>query len=220
MNNVKTFLAVLMTFFTVLMYGQKGNITGVVIDKTTRERIPFANIAVYDTNAGLVTGSASNDNGKFKVSGLKPGQYRLIVSFIGYSVDTLRSITINDNKPHVHLGHIYLTPAHVEIKSVDVRAARRATVKKIDRQVYQVKDFETATGGTAVDVLNKLPSISVDPDGTVSVRGTSDFMVYLNGKPTQIEASVLLGQISANSIENIEVILFQRQGTMLREKAA
>ncbi|HSO88508.1 MAG TPA: outer membrane beta-barrel family protein, partial [Draconibacterium sp.] len=61
-------------------------------------------------------------------------------------------------------------------------------------------------GGTAIDVLNKLPAVSVDPDGTVSLRGTTEFMVYLNGKPTQMEASVLLGQISASSIENIEII--------------
>ncbi|NQU52742.1 MAG: TonB-dependent receptor [Bacteroidetes bacterium] len=77
---------------------------------------------------------------------------------------------------------------------------------KIDRKVYSANDFETAQGGTAVDVLNKLPSVSVNPDGEVSVRGTTDFMVYLNGKPTQMDPSMLLGQIAGNSIENIEVI--------------
>jgi outer membrane receptor for ferrienterochelin and colicin len=94
----------------------------------------------------------------------------------------------------------------VEIEDVEVRGTVSTTSRKIDRQTYKASDFETAKGGTAVDVLNKLPSVSVSPEGSVSVRGTTDFMVYLNGKPTQMEASVLLGQIAANSIENIEVI--------------
>jgi len=115
-------------------------------------------------------------------------------------------VTITQENSHVKIDHIYLTPANIEIEGVEVKAMARTTAKKIDRQTYRASDFETAKGGTAIDVLNKLPSVSVDPDGTVLVRGTSDFMVYLNGKPTQMEASVLLGQISANSIENIEVI--------------
>src|SRR5690606_18973631 len=92
------------------------------------------------------------------------------------------------------------------LEGVEIQGLASTVSRKIDRQTYRAGDFETAQGGTAVDVLNKLPSVSVDPDGTVSVRGATDFMVYLNGKPTQMEASVLLGQIAANSIENIDVI--------------
>jgi outer membrane receptor protein involved in Fe transport len=89
---------------------------------------------------------------------------------------------------------------------VEIRGESASVVTKIDRRTYNASEFETAKGGTAVDLLNKLPSVSVGPDGAVSVRGTTDFMVYLNGKPTQLEPSVLLAQLSADAIENIEVI--------------
>ena len=154
----------------------------------------------------MITGSVSNDKGKFKVDKLEVGELRVIVSFIGYTTDTLNLVTLSNENSSVNFGQISLSPSIVEIEGVEVQGMARTVSKKIDRQTYRASDFETASGGTAIDVLNKLPSVSVGPDGTVLVRGTSDFMVYLNGKPTQMEASVLLGQISANSIENIDVI--------------
>ncbi|MCK4748243.1 MAG: TonB-dependent receptor plug domain-containing protein, partial [Bacteroidales bacterium] len=92
------------------------------------------------------------------------------------------------------------------LDEVEVRAMAKTVRTSIDRKTYRTDDFETARGGTAVDVLNKLPSVSVSPDGIVSVRGTSDFMVYLNGKPTLMDPSMLLAQIPGDAIENIEVI--------------
>ena len=206
MNKINTVFSALFLLSLISVSGQNGILTGVVFDKMTNDRIPFANIAVYNEDLDMITGSTSNDNGKFKIENLDTGKYQVLVSFIGYTMDTLSMVTLVDEKSHINVGHVYLNPAHVEIAGVEVRAMARTSAKKIDRQTYRPGDFETASGGTAIDVLNKLPSVSVDPDGTVLVRGTSDFMVYLNGKPTQMEASVLLGQISANSIENIDVI--------------
>ena len=186
------------------VFAQKGVLNGVVVDKLTNERIPFATVSVYNENFELVTGAASNDKGKFKVEKLVEGNYRIVISFIGYSADTLDLVSVSNST--VNIGKVGLAALSVEIEGVEVKGLARTTSKKIDRQTYRASDFETASGGTAIDVLNKLPSVSVGPDGTVLVRGTSDFMVYLNGKPTQMEVSVLLGQISANSISNIEVI--------------
>ncbi len=206
MKKIKLVFAGLFLFGLIQVSAQKGVLSGVVLDKSTNEKIPFANISLYNNNFELVTGSVSNDRGKFKIDKLELGKLQVVVSFIGYSADTLKAVMLTGDKPSVHIGQVYLSPVTVEIEGIEVSGMAKTTSKKIDRQTYRASDFETASGGTAVDVLNKLPSVSVDPDGTVLVRGTSDFMVYLNGKPTQMEASVLLGQISASAIENIEVI--------------
>ena len=204
MSKRKLIFTGLFLLIFINIFAQKGVLNGVVVDKSTNERIPFATVSIYNENFVLVTGAASNNKGKFKVDKLNEGNYRVVISFIGYSADTLDLISVSNST--VNIGNVALVASTVEIEGVEVKGLARTTSKQIDRQTYRASDFETASGGTAVDVLNKLPSVSVGPDGTVLVRGTSDFMVYLNGKPTQMEASVLLGQISANSIQNIEVI--------------
>lgn len=199
-------------FFSILLisapvFAQKAELFGVVTEKNSGEKIPFATVSVYKSDfSELIKGAVSNENGKFSVNELNAGNYRAVVSFIGFKPDTSAVIDITSYKSKYDLGVVSILPSAVEIADVEVRGTASTTTRKIDRQTYRAADFETAKGGTAVDVLNKLPSVSVGPDGDVSVRGTTEFMVYLNGKPTQIEASVLLGQIAANSIENIEVI--------------
>jgi outer membrane receptor protein involved in Fe transport len=193
--------------YSMVVFAQKAEITGVVIDENSNDKIPFATISVYKSDfSELVKGAVSDDLGKFSVDAMNAGTYRAVVSFIGFKPDTTAVITITSDKNQYALGEIGIVPSAVEIDDVEVRGTMSTTTRKIDRQTYRAADFETAKGGTAVDVLNKLPSVSVGPDGDVSVRGTTEFMVYLNGKPTQMEASVLLNQIAANSIENIEVI--------------
>lgn len=202
-----TILLLTSMLFSTFVYAQKAEISGVITDKNSDEKIPFATISLYKSDfSELVKGSVSNENGKFSVLGLTPGNYRAVVSFIGYKPDTSEVIPVSNVKNKYDLGEVGIIPSAIEIGDVEVRGTISTATRKIDRQTYRAADFETAKGGTAVDVLNKLPSVSVDPDGDVSVRGTTDFMVYLNGKPTQIEANVLLNQIAANSIENIEVI--------------
>lgn len=203
----KLTITVILLLFLTNVFAQTGSISGLVLDQESGERIPFASISVFSANSNDVSGgSVSSDKGKFKIEELEFGVYKVVVSFIGYTETNRNSITISDEKTSVNLGQILITPSSFELEGVEVKGMANSTSKKIDRQTYRVSDFETASGGTAVDVLNKLPSVSVSPDGTVSLRGTSNFMVYLNGKPTQMEASVLLNQIAASNIENIDVI--------------
>jgi len=188
------------------VFGQKGSISGVVLDQSSGDKIPFATVSVYNQSETLVGGSVSSDKGKFKVEDIDFGEYKVVVSFIGYNATTINPVSVSQEKATANLGTIEIAASSVELEGVEVKGMASSTSKKIDRQTYRASDFETASGGTAVDVLNKLPSVSVDADGTVSLRGTSDFMVYLNGKPTQMEASVLLNQIAASNIDNIDVI--------------
>ncbi|MBE0653182.1 MAG: TonB-dependent receptor [Bacteroidales bacterium] len=199
--------SLLLLLITSQVYSQRAEVTGNITDINSGEKIPFAAISVFDPEfTSLITGTVSNENGEFAIKQLKPGSYRFVVSFIGYTPDTLETLDITPGNNYYRLAEVAISPSFLEIEEVEVRRLSNTSVQKIDRQVYRASDFETAKGGTAVDVLNKLPSVSVDPDGNVSLRGTTDFIVYLNGKPTQMDPSMLLGTIAGNAIENIEVI--------------
>ena len=203
-STIFTVFIILVSFSYLL--AQNGSIQGTVSDKITNDKIPFAAVMVISENGSFQDGSISAGDGSFAIGNLKSGNYKLLVSFMGYKTDTISMVTLSKQNPKINIGNIRLKPTLTDLEEVQVQAKSKTMISKIDRQTYRAADFETAKGGTATDLLSKLPSVSVDPDGSISVRGTTDFMVYLNGKPTQIEPSVLLGQISGSQIENIEVI--------------
>ena len=190
-----------------LVYGQTGTIEGTLTDTETSERVPFATIAVYSGDVSEpVTGEVSDSDGNFKIDGLNYGNYRVVISFIGYESREIPDITVSEGSPIINMGTVSLNQATTDLDEVEVTALARTSSSRIDRTTYRASDFETARGGTASDVLNRLPSVSVNPDGEVSVRGASDFMVYINGRPSNMDPSMLLAQVSANSIESVEII--------------
>lgn len=192
---------------TLSILAQTGSIEGRVQDAESNDGIPFATVALYKPGSEVPVNGVSTDyDGNFNLSGVAYGSYNLTVSFIGYTPIELPNVEVSRGLSKVNLGTISLTPSATQLEGVEVSAMARTVVNRLDRRTYRAQDFETARGGNASDVLNRLPSVSVSPDGEVSVRGTTDFMVYLNGKPTQLEPSVLLAQISAGSIESIDVI--------------
>jgi len=207
MKNIKWILTGVFLFSIITVNAQKGSVSGIVVDSNSNDKIPFASVAIFNEGTDTpAAGTITDYAGNFSIKNLSLGNYKLVVSFIGYSSNTIENISLSRESTKLDLGNITLAPANVNIEEVEVTAMQNTVSTKIDRKVYSANDFETAQGGTAVDVLNKLPSVSVDPDGVVSVRGTTDFMVYLNGKPTQMDPSMLLGQIAGNTIDNIEVI--------------
>jgi outer membrane receptor protein involved in Fe transport len=204
---MKYALLILLSISYFSVYANKGNIYGTIKDNNTSDKIPFATVAVLqDKDPAPFAGTVSNNIGDFSIDNLPFGEYSLVVSFIGYKSDTITDILINNQSSIFNVGEISLSPSTVDLGEVKVTKTVSAVNTKIDRKTYRANDFETAKGGTAVDLLNKLPSISVSPDGVVSVRGTNDFLVYLNGKPTLMDPSMLLSQISSDAIKNIEVI--------------
>ncbi|MFO8022497.1 MAG: TonB-dependent receptor [Perlabentimonas sp.] len=196
-----------LTFFSASVFAQFGDVQGKVVDEETSEGIPFATVALYNQNSNEpIEGVTTNVDGTFEIKAIPFGDYKIEVSFMGYNTKEIADVSIKKEASNVNLGSIILNPSSVQLEGVEVTAMQRTVSSKIDRRTYRANDFETARGGNATDVLNRLPSVSVSPDGDVSVRGTTDFMVYLNGRPTQIEPSILLGQIAANNIESIDVI--------------
>ncbi|MCI0693992.1 TonB-dependent receptor [candidate division KSB1 bacterium] len=157
-------------------------------------------------DSALVTGTVTNAQGNFQLSKILPGKYYLAIHFIGYKSEQTGAIEVIPPKLDHDLGMMVLAPATLSMESVVVEAERAAISYQIDKKVINVSQQHTAISGTAVDVLENVPSITVDIEGNVSLRGSGSFTVLIDGRPTILEPSEALQQIPASNIENIEII--------------
>lgn len=184
-----------------------GSIKGHVISSQGGKDIAFASIAIIKSGEQeAFAGAISDDNGNFIVKNIPNGNYSAIVSFIGFNTKEVKNITVSSTQSRVELGNIVLNPNAIKLNDIEVSATQQTSVQKIDRQTFRASDFATAKGGTAVDILGKLPSVTVDGEGEVAVRGTRNFVVYINGKPTSSNASMILNQIPSDNIQSIDII--------------
>lgn len=140
------------------------------------------------------------------ISPVKAGDYYLEVNFIGFMKKRIPGVTIKKNEPVADLGTINLTPSNKELQGVEIVADEQRVEYKIDRKVVNVSQDLSSSGGTAVDVLENTPSVEVDIEGNVSLRGSSSFTVLIDGKPTTLEGNDILKQLPASSIQQIEII--------------
>jgi len=200
------FLWTIIVFFN-LSLAQAGSVRGQVLNNQGGTALPYASVALLKQGSSeAYAGAIANEEGYFIIKNVAHGEYKALVSFLGFESTEINNITVNAEHSRINLGTVTLRPSAIGMKEVEVNASAQTVVHKIDRQSYRATDFETAQGGSAVDLLSKLPSISIDQDGQVSMRGTTDFMVYINGKPTQSKASMVLSQIPAHQIQHIDII--------------
>lgn len=179
-------------------------IKGKILDKAQGTPLEFASVAVYlAPDSTLVDGGITDLDGNFSVEKLSPGTYYLIASFLGYSSRTFSGIQLERNQK-LDLGTISLEINAQNLQAMDVQGQRISTDFRPEKQSFSAENFETAQGGTATDVLKNLPGVSINGEGTLSIRGSSGFVVMINGRPTQGDPMLLLGQLPANSIEKVE----------------
>ncbi|MGB1003361.1 MAG: TonB-dependent receptor domain-containing protein [Salibacteraceae bacterium] len=184
-----------------------GEIIGKVIDNQTLEPLEYTNVALYSTtDSSLITGTITSKNGEFNLDKVKSGSYYLVVNFVGYNNELVPNIKINPNKTHVDLGKIHLKMKAEVLDAFEVTSEREAIEFKMDKKVINVDKFYTATSGTTVDILENVPSISVDAERNVSLRGSSGFTVLVDGRPTVMDAADVLEQYPASAVESIEII--------------
>lgn len=184
-----------------------GYLSGTLVDNTTGEGIEFASVALYrHRDSSLVTGTISRSQGLFELSDLPMGYYYMEVRFVGYRNFRMTRIGISPQKKAIELGPIKLERSLTEIGEVEVVGEKRHMVYQIDRKVVNVSSDLTAAGGTVVDVLENTPSIQTDIDGNVTLRGSSNFTVLVDGKPSVFNGSDALQTISASTVEKIEII--------------
>ena len=198
-------LSVLLTASQVAL-GQKASITGSITDKKADQPLEYASVALFRTiDSSLITGAVTNVKGGFMLEKLKPGNYRLRVLYMGYETRYISNIVLTEGQ-HLDLGKIVLNQGGAMLDQVNVTGALSNASNRIDKQSFRAGQFESAKGGNAVDVLKNLPSVSIDGEGGISVRGSSGFLVLINGKPVITDARTVLSQLPANIIENIELI--------------
>lgn len=189
----------------------KGNskITGFVIDSAATQAVEFANIALYSKTTGkAVDGTMADEKGKFTLKSIAVGEYKLMISFIGFKDKTIDNIKIAKGQD-IDLGVIKMNPDIKTLDEVVVTGEKSLIEEKVDRLVYNADKDLTARGGDAADVLKKVPMLSVDLDGNVSLRGSQNIRVLINNKPSTIVASSIadaLKMIPADLIKSVEVI--------------
>lgn len=184
-----------------------GQVTGKIIDGTNVYPLEYATAALYDQENGeLVTGVITDLEGVFIISDVKKGIYYLKASFIGYQPKTLRDLEVKNRNTPLDVGAVELSIGENQLSEVVVQGERATVINKIDRQVFDARKFQNSQGGSATDVVRNIPSVSVDGQGEISVRGSTGFVVLLNGNPVQGNAATLMNQLPANAIERVEVI--------------
>ncbi len=187
-----------------------GKVTGTVVDSVTKKPLDYATVAIYRAaGSSPINGVVTDEKGNFQINGIKPGEYKLGVSFIGYPLKWVTGVTTTDSKPDKGTGIILLAPSAKVLKEVTVTGTAALIENKIDKIVYNAEKDVTSAGGNATDVLQKVPLVSVDMNGNVALRGDQNVRVLINGKPSGAAAasvSDLLKTIPADQIKNIEVI--------------
>jgi len=184
-------------------------ITGSIVDSTQSKAVEFASVALFNKATGkTVDGTVADDKGKFTLAKLVAGEYRMLISFVGYRNKTIDDIKVA-NGQSLDLGTIKLSSSVKTLDEVTVTGQAALIEEKVDRLVYNADKDITAKGGDATDILRKVPLLTVDLDGNVSLRGSSNIRVLINNKPSTIVASSVadaLKQIPADQIKTVEVI--------------
>ncbi|MGQ1909597.1 TonB-dependent receptor domain-containing protein [Marinifilum sp. RC60d5] len=186
---------------------QGGVIKGIVQDNSLGIPVEYATVSVYNmSDSVLIDGTITDAKGGFVLKKLKPGNYYVEVSFIGYNKAAVRNIPITKKRKVVNLKTVSLRQSTESLDEVMVTTERLPVQYQIDKKVIPVSRQITAASGTAVDVLENVPSVSVDIEGNVSLRGSSNFTVLVDGKPSILDAADILEQMPASVIDNIEII--------------
>src|SRR5882672_1362463 len=184
-------------------------ISGTVMDADDNTPVEFANVALLDPATGKpVDGSVCDDKGAFSINKVAEGTYNVAVSFIGYETQTINNIKI-DKKSDVNLGIVKLSTGAKVLNEVVVEGQKQMVEERVDRTIYNAENDATTRGGDATDVLKRVPMLSVDMDGNVTLRGNQNIKVLINNKPSTISASSVadaLKQIPADQIKTVEVI--------------
>jgi iron complex outermembrane receptor protein len=186
-----------------------GKITGLLVDSTSKKPVEFAALSLIDIKTNNpIDGTTTDEKGEFTLTKVASGNFKILISFIGYKTRTINNVKI-DRKTELNLGTVTLIPDVVQLNEVEVVGMAQMIEEKVDRLVYNAEKDITSKGGDASDVMKKVPMLTVDLDGNVSLRGSSNVRVLINNKPSTIIATSVadaLKQIPADMIKSVEVI--------------
>lgn len=228
MKKLLNLLVLFTTLFGSLALAQQtssskepARIIGVAKDLKSGEPVGYATAALYKVGSDVsIAGAVADGDGVFYITGFSTGTYELQVTFLGYET-VKRTININSTDADINLGEIGMSDEGVALEEVTVQGQRELIEERVDRTIYKAENDKTTAGGDATDVLRRVPMLSVDLDGNVSMRGSANILVLIDNRPSAIAASSIsdaLRQIPADEIKAVEVITspsarFDAEGT-------
>ncbi len=215
---MKIFLTVIILLLAQIISAQRPNIggpshsqnkpgaIGKIIDSKTKHPVPYATVVLYkQSDSSMVDGTITKENGGFYIP-CEAGKYYLVAKFMGYDKYVVSNLEMNTGERMMKVGLIKLQRTSSELKGVEIVGQQAYVDYKIDRKVVNVGRDVGSAGGTAVEALENVPSVNVDIDGNVELRGSASFTVLINGKPSPLGGSEALEQIPTSVIKNIEII--------------
>ncbi|RPD98545.1 TonB-dependent receptor [Aureibaculum marinum] len=200
-----TILLLILSSISYTLNAQSFEITGTVIDEDTNQPLEYATVVLRPTNGDQVTGGLTDANGNFNIEA-KKGTYNISIEFISFKTYNIPNKEINRN---LNLGKIVLSSASQALDEVELIAEKTTVEIKLDKKIYNVGKDLTVRGGTVSDVLDNVPSVSVDVEGNVALRGNDNVTILINGKPSGLvglNSTDALRQLPSDAIEKVEVI--------------
>ena len=196
-------LSLFLSFFATAQ--QEVNVTGKISEKDTNIPLEWATVVVYNTDGKIVSGGTANEKGEFNFT-VNTGTYNVSFEFISFEKVTISNKVIDKD---FSFGTIYLKEDATTLEEVELIAEKTTVEIKLDKKIYNVGKDLTVRGGTVSDVLDNVPSVSVDVEGNVALRGNDNVRILINGKPSGLvglNSTDALRQLPAESIEKVEVI--------------
>jgi outer membrane receptor protein involved in Fe transport len=200
---IKLLLMLLLGSVMTITAQTQGSISGKITDKSG-QALPYVSIVIKD-NGTTVASDVATDDGNFTIKNLPIKAYTVEVIFMGFKTQTLNA-ALSAAKPSLNLGTIALTEEATTLDAVEIVKETSTIEQKIDRKVITVGRDLTTAGATASEIMNNIPSVNVDQDGNISLRGNQNVRILIDGRPTTIDAATLLKQIPSTSIKKIELI--------------
>lgn len=211
MREIK-YMVLLLAFawpFAVSAQRTQGTVSAVVIDEVSKEPVGFASAALLtQASKSYVKGMQTVDDGKIQFDDVDPGVYAIRITYVGYENYVKEHVTVEAGQ-QVELGNILLKASGELLEEVVVEGAPPAMEMGIDRKIFNVAQSTLSVGGNATDLLTNVPSLQVDMDGTVSLRGSSSVRILINGRESALAGSDVtqfLQSLPANAVERIEVV--------------
>lgn len=205
------FILFMMMSIPLSLFAQpsKGIVKGKVVDVDTQAPLEYATITIFSQkDSSIITGDITNDKGVFAIE-TRPGKHYAKIEFIGFKSQIINDIIINKENEVADLGMIKLEVNSEALAEVEVRAEKSSVQMTLDKRIFNVgKDLANA-GGNAADILDNVPSVAVDVEGNVSLRGSEGVQILIDGKPSGLVGignSNGLRSLPANLIDRVEVI--------------
>ena len=203
-------LLTLILFLTISIINIKsqvtGNISGNVIDRDNKSPIEGVTILIYkSSDSAKFKGTQTDNKGNFSID-LALGTYRVEAGFIGYNTVLVKGVVLSEKKSTVVLDTIKITQSTTTTEEIDVTGQKNIVELTPEKKIFNVEQTPVSSNGTATDILKNVPSVSVDNDGNVSLRGNPNVRILIDGRPVYTNISVVLETIPSSSVESIELI--------------